>query len=154
MGRCWCLIHASCFRDSSVSLAHLTAGEFGEKNLFRYKGILNVKGCDSRFVFQGVHMIFQGSFSTPWRAGEVRENKFVFIGRELPQKRILSEFRALRAGELRFAVGTKVLVQIGELARGTVKRHWDEGNCYRVTVDAMGYDVWAPVDEDSFIRAI
>lgn len=98
-------------------------------------------------------MIFQGSFTSPWRAGEVRENKFVFIGRELPQDRIVGEFRALRAGDLRFPVGAKVRVQIGEFTRGTVKAHWDEGNCYRVTVDAMGYDVWAPIDDDTFIRA-
>ena len=29
-------------------------------NIFRMKGILNVAGEDRRFVFQGVHMIFEG----------------------------------------------------------------------------------------------
>ena len=29
-------------------------------DLFRYKGILAVKGMEEKFVFQGVHMIFSG----------------------------------------------------------------------------------------------
>ena len=36
--------------------------EKGE-DLFRYKGVLAVKGTDEKFVFQGVHMLFGGDFS-------------------------------------------------------------------------------------------
>merc|ERR1712173_183541 len=32
-------------------------------NLFRYKGVLAVKGMKKKFVFQGVHMLFAGGFS-------------------------------------------------------------------------------------------
>lgn len=32
-------------------------------NLFRYKGVLAVRGMKKKFVFQGVHMIFSGGFS-------------------------------------------------------------------------------------------
>ncbi len=31
-------------------------------NLFRYKGVLAVRGMKKKFVFQGVHMIFSGQF--------------------------------------------------------------------------------------------
>ena len=35
--------------------------DYGE-DLFRYKGVLAVKGMDQKFVFQGVHMLFSGTF--------------------------------------------------------------------------------------------
>ena len=59
--------------------------EKGE-DLFRYKGVLAVKGTDEKFVFQGVHMLFGGDFSRDiglWKEGETRECRFVFIGRDL-----------------------------------------------------------------------
>ena len=59
--------------------------EDGE-NLFRYKGVLAVKGIDEKYVFQGVHMLFGGEFTREiglWKAGERRECRFVFIGRDL-----------------------------------------------------------------------
>ena len=31
-------------------------------DLFRYKGVINVIGMDSPYVFQGVHMLFTGNF--------------------------------------------------------------------------------------------
>ena len=43
------------------------------EDLFRYKGVLAVKGMDQKFVFQGVHMLFGGGFSSevpPWKEGE------------------------------------------------------------------------------------
>ena len=33
------------------------------EDLFRYKGVLAVKGMDEKYVFQGVHMLFGGNFS-------------------------------------------------------------------------------------------
>jgi G3E family GTPase len=50
---------------------------------FRYKGVLAVMGHEEKFVFQGVHMLFDGNFSECWREGEKRESKFVFIGKDL-----------------------------------------------------------------------
>jgi G3E family GTPase len=35
-------------------------------DLYRYKGILSVAGKDEKFVFQGVHMLFDGAFHKPW----------------------------------------------------------------------------------------
>jgi G3E family GTPase len=51
-------------------------------DIFRFKGILALAGNSERFVFQGVHMLFDGKFGRPWR-DEIRRNQLVFIGREL-----------------------------------------------------------------------
>ena len=57
-------------------------------DIFRMKGILDVKGRDERFVFQGVHMLFDGRPDRPWRATEPRGNQLVFIGRNLDRDRL------------------------------------------------------------------
>lgn len=54
-------------------------------DIFRMKGILNIAGLAERFVFQGVHMIFEGKAERPWRADETRKNELVFIGRDLDE---------------------------------------------------------------------
>ncbi len=59
-------------------------------DIFRMKGILDVAGRDTQLVFQGVHMIFDGTFGKPW-GDEKRTNRLVFIGRNLDEA-------ALRAG--------------------------------------------------------
>lgn len=60
---------------------------YGE-NLLRYKGILNVAGCDKKIIYQGVHMILDESIGEPW-GDEKRESTLVFIGRDLFQKSII-----------------------------------------------------------------
>jgi G3E family GTPase len=62
-------------------------------DIFRMKGILNLAGEDRRFVFQGVHMIFDGRPDKPWGA-EPRENRMVFIGRDLDRAALEKEFAA------------------------------------------------------------
>ncbi len=59
-------------------------------DMLRYKGVLNIAGQPQRMIFQGVHMLMGGSPGKPWEAGEKRESKMVFIGRNLP-KRIFVE---------------------------------------------------------------
>jgi G3E family GTPase len=63
-------------------------------DIFRMKGILNIAGEDNRFVFQGVHMIFDGRKDRPWKANEPRKNELVFIGRNLDQAGLKEGFRA------------------------------------------------------------
>lgn len=63
-------------------------------NIFRMKGILNVAGEDNRFVFQGVHMIFEGRSDRPWQASETRKNELVFIGRNLNAEQLRQAFQA------------------------------------------------------------
>nr|WP_239124751.1 GTP-binding protein [Leptolyngbya sp. CCY15150] len=62
-------------------------------DIFRMKGILNIDGEDCRFVFQGIHMLFDGRQDRPWRPDETRKNELVFIGRNLESLNLLERFR-------------------------------------------------------------
>ncbi len=64
------------------------------QDIFRMKGILNITGDDRRFVFQGVHMIFDGRFDRQWKATEARKNELVFIGRNLDETDLEESFMA------------------------------------------------------------
>jgi G3E family GTPase len=63
-------------------------------DIFRMKGILNIAGENDRFVFQGVHMIFDGRPDKPWKANETRKNELVFIGRNLDEAKLKQDFQA------------------------------------------------------------
>jgi G3E family GTPase len=63
-------------------------------NILRCKGILSFKGDDERFVFQGVHMILDGDHQRPWKPGEKRDSRIVFIGRNLPGQKITEGFES------------------------------------------------------------
>jgi G3E family GTPase len=63
-------------------------------SILRSKGILSFKDDDQRFVFQGVHMILDGDHQRPWKAGEKRDSRIVFIGRNLPGKMIAEGFES------------------------------------------------------------
>ncbi len=126
------------------------------EDLFRYKGVLAVKGMDQKFVFQGVHMLFSGFFSeevAPWRKGEKRECRFVFIGRDLDHEALEAGLMECKAEELRFSVGDTVLANIGEFSEGRILKCWDQGNPYRVEIqDKEKSNVWVPIDSDEFVR--
>jgi G3E family GTPase len=75
-------------------------------DIFRMKGILNIEGEDNRFVFQGVHMLFEGRAvakqfplrsNRPWKPNETRKNELVFIGRNLDEAQLKEGFRACLA---------------------------------------------------------
>jgi G3E family GTPase len=63
-------------------------------DIFRMKGILNIENEDNRFVFQGVHMIFEGQADRPWKVNETRKNELVFIGRNLDEAQLKQDFFA------------------------------------------------------------
>jgi G3E family GTPase len=63
-------------------------------DIFRMKGILNLAGSDDRYVFQGVHMIFDGQRDRPWKPTEERKNELVFIGRNLDEEQLRVGFRS------------------------------------------------------------
>lgn len=63
------------------------------QDIFRTKGILNIAGEDRRFVFQGVHMLFDGRPDRPWKASETPKNELVFIGRNLNETKLREDFR-------------------------------------------------------------
>ncbi|KAJ8661796.1 hypothetical protein O0I10_002604 [Lichtheimia ornata] len=62
-------------------------------NIYRMKGILNVEGEEDRYVFQGVHMVFDGQQDRAWGQDEDRINKLVFIGKNLKRQVLVDSFR-------------------------------------------------------------
>jgi len=56
-------------------------------DVFRAKGILNANNSDKRYIFQSVYMLFEGRFEDAWN-NRPRENKMVFIGRNLDKHRL------------------------------------------------------------------
>jgi G3E family GTPase len=48
-------------------------------NIMRMKGILNLRNDPDQFVFQGVHLLFEGRPGRPWAVDEERLNRLVFI---------------------------------------------------------------------------
>ena len=125
------------------------------EDLFRYKGVLAVKGMDQKFVFQGVHMLFGGGFSSevaPWKEGEARECRFVFIGRNLDDEELQKGLMDCKAEELRFNVGDTVYANIGEFTEGRILKCWDEGNPYRVEIqNEERSNVWVPIDSNDYV---
>ena len=61
-------------------------------DIFRMKGVLSIKNDPKRFVFQGVHMLFDGQPGKPW-GSDPRANKLVFIGRNLDRAALEAGFR-------------------------------------------------------------
>ena len=65
--------------------------EFGER-IMRMKGILNLRKDPDQFVFQGVHLLFEGRPGRAWAENEERVNRLVFIGRNLNKDKITEGF--------------------------------------------------------------
>jgi len=63
-------------------------------DIFRMKGILNFAGTANRFVFQGVHMLFDGKPDRAWKTGEERKSQLIFIGRNLDRAELEEGFRS------------------------------------------------------------
>jgi G3E family GTPase len=66
-------------------------------NMLRYKGILAFKDDPQRFVLQGVHMMLDGDHQRPWKDGEPRLSRLVFIGRNMPEETIRQGFEGCLA---------------------------------------------------------
>ncbi len=67
------------------------------QDLLRTKGILAYPGEDRRFAFQAVHMIADGDYIGPWKEGDPRKSKIVFIGRGLNRPQLRRGFEACQA---------------------------------------------------------
>ncbi|MCS6892542.1 MAG: GTP-binding protein [Rhodovarius sp.] len=67
------------------------------QDLLRSKGILAYRGEDRVFAFQAVHMLADGDFIRPWREGEPRVSRLVFIGRDLNRPWLRRGFLACQA---------------------------------------------------------
>ena len=60
---------------------------------------------------------------------------------------------------MRFKVGDRVQANAsangGGWQNGKVLRIWDNGNAYRIELeDAARTNIWAPLDQDKFVRAV
>jgi len=63
-------------------------------DILRAKGILDIAGEDRRLVFHAVHSVLEGDLQRPWRAGETRSSRMVFIGRGLDEAALRSGLEA------------------------------------------------------------
>mmetsp|Transcript_58770 Transcript_58770/g.143760 ORF Transcript_58770/g.143760 Transcript_58770/m.143760 type:complete len:497 (+) Transcript_58770:152-1642(+) len=160
---------------------HENTPQLQPTNLYRYKGIIAVKGMDQKLVFQGVGMVLGSYFSDTdvWTAGigdgeegdfpqpQPRHSQFVLIGKDLDREKILSDFqKCVVKDQLRFEVGTTVEANIAYnngtttkkslesslFMRGQVIATWDSGRPYRILLEDTGEEIWSPVDEDSCVR--
>ena len=63
------------------------------QDIFRMKGVLSLKDEDRRYIFHGVHMMFDGKLERPW-GSTPRNNSLVFIGRKLDRQEIEAGFES------------------------------------------------------------
>ncbi|EPR34956.1 cobalamin synthesis protein P47K [Alkalidesulfovibrio alkalitolerans DSM 16529] len=85
-------VDAACFQNFLGSYL----AERGE-NVYRCKGIVEAAGQAQRLVFQGVHMLLEMSWGVPWKDGEERTSRAVFIGRDLDREELSAGLRACLA---------------------------------------------------------
>jgi len=142
-------------------------------DIYRMKGVLNIKYANEMFVYHAVHMIFEHNFEDPWEEDEERRNKLVFIGKKLDAKELRASFAACLATPanlekklkaLRFQEGDRVECNTGGdkgWVPGTITaRMWrsDDGDMepghvapYQITLDDETI-LSAPADSDSLVR--
>jgi len=139
-------------------------------DIYRMKGVLAIEHAEAKFVYQAVHMIFNGNFEDEkWAPDEPRSSKLVFIGKNLDHAALKAGFAACAATseaqekkrkQLRFALGDKVVCNTGG--------GWQQGEVvklmyrdemmppgmvapYQVKLSSGGL-IYAPSDSDDLIR--
>lgn len=138
-------------------------------DLYRMKGVLAVEGCQKRFVYQAVHMIFTSGFTEDWGADEEKRCKLTFIGKNLDHDKLRSDFMDCvaspenyqkRVEALRFKIGDRVECSAQEgWSPGVVVDHFyredyfepGETVPYQIKLD-NGDLIYAPADDDRVIR--
>ena len=63
------------------------------QDILRMKGVLNSRDEPRRYVFHGVHMVFDGQLERPLGRRE-RRSRLVFIGRDLDRKELEAGFES------------------------------------------------------------
>jgi len=140
-------------------------------DIYRMKGVLNIRYAEKRFVYHAVHMIFNGEFMEEWGAEEERHNKLVFIGKNLDGAALREAFSAClvtpenldkKLKALRFKVDDRVMCNVeNEWMEGTITQllwrsdDMDPGMVapYQITLDD-GEILSAPADEDHLVRKV
>ena len=121
---------------------------------------------DRKFVFQGVHMLFNGNFSeTTWAKDEKRESCFVFIGKNIDKKELSDGFMDCVVDPtkpLRFKKGDLVQAKSRGWKNAKILMTWDDGPTdgapYLIELEDNPKvedrtHVWGPFDDDKFVRA-
>jgi len=131
-------------------------------DLFRYKGVLAVKGSEEKYVFQGVHMLFTCKLDDAhtWGENEVRDCRFVFIGRNLDKAELEKGIMECKVGPLRFQPGDCVRANVDgeQWLDGYISSLWDQGYPYMIEVELQPGTYgccsycWAPMDDDLYVR--
>jgi G3E family GTPase len=70
-------------------------------DIMRMKGIIAFKNDPDRFVVQSVHMLLEGDHQRPWKDGEPRTSRLVFIGRNLPKDALREGFNRAISAEVK-----------------------------------------------------
>merc|ERR1719379_2805322 len=100
-------------------------------DIYRMKGVINIANSKRKFVYQGVHMIFNGDFEEPWEPDEERDSKLVFIGKNLDEDLLRKGFKSClmtpeleeaKKKQLTFAVGDSVECKTSLCAGGEAWR--------------------------------
>ena len=140
-------------------------------DMYRMKGVLAIQHADQRFVYQAVHMLFDGNFMEPW-GEEERTSKLTFIGKNLNEAELRKGFaecyaspekNAQRVKGLRYGIGDRVACNTGgpEWSKGKVVAlmyrdpHMPPGMVapYQVKLDDGGL-IYAPADEECVIQKV
>merc|ERR1712159_402512 len=86
-------------REGEVDLDDIqtwVSGILQEKgaDIYRMKGVLCIAHAKKKFVYQAVHMIFNGNFDEEeeWGPDEKKESKLVFIGKNLDHAKLTADF--------------------------------------------------------------
>ena len=66
------------------------------QDILRSKGILDFEGLDERYVFQGVHMLMDGSPMGDWPKDKPKSSRVVFIGRDIENMVLKEGFEACK----------------------------------------------------------
>ncbi len=66
------------------------------QDILRSKGILDFEGHEERYVFQGAHMLMDGSPMGAWPKGKPRSSRVVFIGRNVENMGLREGFEACK----------------------------------------------------------
>ena len=66
------------------------------QDILRSKGILDFDGLDERYVFQGVHMLMDGSPMGEWPKDKSKSSRVVFIGRDIENMGLKEGFEACK----------------------------------------------------------
>lgn len=134
-----------CTFDEPISLGKLQSWisdliSTKANDLYRYKGVINIVGMDSPYVFQGVHMLFTGNFiENGWPENKPRQTYFCFIGKNIDREYLINGFKNCVASKLSYSIGDKAECKVAAgpngWKEGVIIALWDEGNAYRIKLE-------------------